>query len=563
MANVIRFLKRHTLWLGFVAVVIPLAILIGMQFVWLRRLEKMSAIAHQADLHNYVEVVGKEIRYFYRTAAERALNLPSSIFTQGHLEKAAYHWKKKKIQGARTLFLVDYTRETTGNFLIYDAERHRLVTPPASDESLAIIVACLPWQLTSVTGSREDQVGLTVDERDSEHRIILNPITDEESRLVGLVGMVLDEKFFRKELLPTTIKMTLSHFFPDQAVDDLVVTVRNERDQAVFGPRGWEPREYAADLTFPFVFTDWTLGLYSKGSGPEQWARASFIFNMTLSGLLAVVLLGGVVMALRSANKAWNLSEMKGDFVSNVSHELRTPLASIRVFAELLKLGKVPTAQKAEEYGEYIEAESHRLSRLIDNILDFSRIESRNKTYSFARGDIGEVVDAIMRTFEVRMRQCGFQVSMERPRDPLPPVRIDIDAFGQAVNNLLDNAVKYSKDSKRIEVRLAHDNDHVEVSVRDHGIGIAREEQRKIFERFHRVSTGLVHDVKGNGLGLSIVHHVVQAHGGSVNVESEPGRGSTFFIRLPVVRGADAGPSTDGAGNPVVTDVSSGSGIHG
>lgn len=556
----VSFVRRHTLWVGFLAVLIPLVIMVGMQFVWLRRLEKMSAIAHQADLHNYVEVVGKEVQYYYQTTAERALNLPSTIFTQEGLEKAAYYWKKKKAKGAHSLFLVDYTKEPTGNFFVYEPGKHRLITPPASDESLAIIVACLPWQLTSLTGTKEELLGLRVEERDPQHRIIMNPITDENSHIVGVAGMVLDEDFFRKELLPDTIKKTLPHFFPNQAVDDLVVTIRDERDRTVLGPRGWEPREYASELAFPFVFTDWTLGLYSRGSGPEQWARASFIFNITLSVLLAVVLLGGVVLALQGANKAWKLSEMKSDFVSNVSHELRTPLASIRVFGELLKLGKVPTARKAEEYGEYIEAESHRLSRLIDNILDFSRIESRNKTYSFALGDLGEVVDSIMRTFEVRMRQCGFQVLLDRPAEPLPPVRIDADAMGQALHNLLDNAVKYSRDSKRIEVRLGRDNDHVEVSVRDHGIGIAREEQEKIFERFHRVPTGLVHDVKGNGLGLSIVHHVVRAHGGTVKVESEPGRGSTFFIRLPVERAAAAGRPTDVAGAPATNG--SGSGIH-
>jgi two-component system phosphate regulon sensor histidine kinase PhoR len=124
---------------------------------------------------------------------------------------------------------------------------------------------------------------------------------------------------------------------------------------------------------------------------------------------------------------------------------------------------------------------------------------------------------------------------------------MDSDAIGQALHNLLDNAVKYSGDARDIEVRLDRDGDFAVISVRDRGIGIARGEQRKIFERFHRVSTGLVHDVKGSGLGLSIVHHIVQAHRGRVAVESDPGAGSEFSVYLPVRRREAPGPTESGA----------------
>jgi signal transduction histidine kinase len=224
-----------------------------------------------------------------------------------------------------------------------------------------------------------------------------------------------------------------------------------------------------------------------------------------------------------------------------VSHELRTPLASIRVFGELLRTGRARSVEKAQEYGEYIEAESRRLSRLIDNILDFSRIESGLKTYQFVPSDVGELLDSLMHRFEVRMRNSGFEADYDRPADSLPPVEFDPDAISQAVNNLLDNAVKYSGDSRRLRVSLARERDMVVISVQDHGIGIARDEQKKIFERFHRVGTGLVHDVKGSGLGLSIVHHVVAAHRGKVTVDSEPGRGTTISIHLPVAAEPAAG----------------------
>jgi len=251
------------------------------------------------------------------------------------------------------------------------------------------------------------------------------------------------------------------------------------------------------------------------------------------------------------------LSEMKSDFVSNVSHELRTPLASIRVFAELLRLGRLRSPEKSQEYGEYIEAESRRLTGLINNILDFSRIESGQKTYRFVQGNVADVVGSTLKTFEIRLRPSGFQIRYEGPEHPLPPITLDPDAIAQAIHNLLDNAVKYSGDSREIIVRLAREADSILIAVRDHGIGIARSEQSRIFERFHRVSTGLVHNVKGSGLGLSIVAHVVQAHDGRITVDSEPGNGSTFTIRLPLQR-ASAPAATGAAANAPDVGMESG-----
>jgi signal transduction histidine kinase len=283
-----------------------------------------------------------------------------------------------------------------------------------------------------------------------------------------------------------------------------------------------------------FVFADWELSLYSPRATPQQWARTTFLFNASLSGLLAAALVGGVVLALRAADRAVRLSAMKSDFVSNVSHELRTPVASIRVFGELLRTGRAQTPEKIREYGEYIEVESRRLSRLIDNILDFSRIESGRKEYRFVECDVLEIVLDVIRTFEVRVVPQGVRIDFHGPAEPIPPIHADPDAIAQAFHNLLDNAVKYSGDSKTISVTLSREADRVVLAVQDFGIGIAPEEQRKVFERFHRVGTGLVHDVKGSGLGLSLVSHIVQAHGGQVAVVSKVGDGSTFTMSLPL-----------------------------
>jgi signal transduction histidine kinase len=271
---------------------------------------------------------------------------------------------------------------------------------------------------------------------------------------------------------------------------------------------------------------------------PGAWARWDFVLDVALSAALAAVLLGGLAFALRAAARELKLSRMKSDFVSNVSHELRTPLASIRVFAELLRLGRVRDIERVCEYGEYIETESRRLTQLIDNILDFSKIESGAKTYSFERADVGDLVEETIRPLSVSLAHTGFTLRYDRPAAPLPAIRVDRGAVAQALANLVDNAVKYSGASREVEVLVAREDGEIRVAVRDRGVGIAAGEHARIFERFHRVSTGLVHDVKGSGLGLAIVRHVALAHGGRVSVESEVGRGSTFTLHLPVAEEA-------------------------
>ena len=169
---------------------------------------------------------------------------------------------------------------------------------------------------------------------------------------------------------------------------------------------------------------------------------------------------------------------------------------------------------------------------------DFSRIETKRKTYRFVSCNLEDIVESVLKAFSVRLKKDSFELKLELPADTLPPVKVDADAISQALHNLLDNAVKYSGDSKKISVRLAADGNWAVLSVMDAGIGIAKEEQGRIFDRFHRVGTGLVHDIKGSGLGLSIINHIVKAHSGSLMVESELGKGSTFSIRLPFSKGA-------------------------
>jgi signal transduction histidine kinase len=332
---------------------------------------------------------------------------------------------------------------------------------------------------------------------------------------------------------------SLPKWFPEE-YRDAIVTLTDRQKAIYFSNQPFQGAPYEVSWELPFIFKDRYLGMKMRTMSEEQWGRKYFFNNLLISILTGLVLLGGIVLALRTASRAMKLSQMKADFVSNVSHELRTPLASIRVFGEFLKLGRVRDAAKTHEYGEYIEMESRRLTQLINNILDFSKIECGQKTYHFEAAHLEQVVTETLKTFELVLEQNGFSITFKPPRQPLPMVKIDSEAIAQALINLLDNAVKYSVDSREITLELSTNNPFVCISVIDYGIGIALDERNKVFEKFYRVGNSLVHDVKGSGLGLSIVKHIVEAHQGKVTVESEVGRGSIFSIHIP----ADESPST-------------------
>jgi two-component system phosphate regulon sensor histidine kinase PhoR len=487
--------------------------------------------------------VATGVEVHYRSLGERALNLPAGIFTPERIQKAAHYFKKKETWGARQLFVVPLTGKEAGQPLFYDPETTTLYAPPWSEEMRAVYVAIAPWKVLAMKGGELAKPELEVDERDSEHRMILNPITDESGQVVGLTGLIVDQGYFENKVLKQMVGTSLPKYFPDDRGQLPVVTVRDAGGREICFTPDAQGRADEATRPLRFVFTDWSAGIHSRDMSPADWARRNFALNLGLSLLLAAVVAGGVLFALRAASREMRLSQMKSDFVSNVSHELRTPLASIRVFGELLRLGRADSPEKVREYGEYIETESRRLTGLINNILDLARIESGRKSYDFAAVRLEEVVEETLRTFRVSLSQSGFRIDYRPPAEPLPQLSLDAAAIAQSLGNLLDNAVKYSGEARDIEVGVRRDGDRAVIWVKDQGIGIPRGEQEKIFDRFHRVASGLVHDIKGSGLGLAIVRHNIEAHGGRVELESRPGQGSTFSIVLPLGPRPGAAPA--------------------
>jgi signal transduction histidine kinase len=238
------------------------------------------------------------------------------------------------------------------------------------------------------------------------------------------------------------------------------------------------------------------------------------------------------------------LASIKSSFVSNVSHELKTPIALIRLAVDTLEMRRVSSMEETEEFLRVISREAMRLNQLVDNILDFARLEAGQHVFRFTNVDIGEVVRETLESFRPKLEHQGFSIAEDIP-DDLPLVRGDAVALAQCVLNLLDNAVKYSKQRREIRVSASTHDGMVAISVADRGIGISPRDQRRVFEKFVRIETGLVHDVKGAGLGLSLVDQIMKAHGGRVEVTSVLGEGSTFTLVLPVAERIEAPEESD------------------
>ncbi len=277
---------------------------------------------------------------------------------------------------------------------------------------------------------------------------------------------------------------------------------------------------------------------YKERSIKDEVHRLAMV-KTSLILLIDLMLGAGLYLVYTNVRRELHLSRLKSDFVANVSHELKTPLALIRLFAETLELGRVPGEDKARQYYRIINKESQRLTQLINNILDFSRIEAGRKEYRFARADVGRIVHDVLESYRFPIEQQGFALETDIAED-LPPAEVDKEAVSQALINLVHNDIKYSLDEKYLKVGARAEDGAILVSVTDRGMGIPKADQKRIFEKFYRAENSLVHETKGSGLGLALVQHIAEAHGGSVKVESAPGKGSTFTLLLPLVRREEA-----------------------
>jgi signal transduction histidine kinase len=351
----------------------------------------------------------------------------------------------------------------------------------------------------------------------------------------GFAGALLNERFVRDDLIARSIvEIAPSHISDPTASSAIAITISDDNQRVLYSNAA-APNVYLLESNFDRPFSSWKAGIGLKNTNLEDLARDSFLHSAGATVLVLVFLLCGIALTIRATDREARLAQAKSNFVANVSHELKTPLSLLSLFSEILELGRVKNEEKRIEYYRVMRHESRRLNKVIDNILDFSKIEAGRKTYNFADGDIAEVIENVLSSYRYQIINSGFDIQTNIPPD-LPPVLIDRDAMAQAISNLLDNAIKYSRDVKQLSITTETVRSDLSIEIADHGIGIPRAEQAKIFEKFYRVGNGLVHDVKGSGLGLSLVKHIIEAHKGTITVESDVGKGSRFTILLPLAR---------------------------
>lgn len=360
-------------------------------------------------------------------------------------------------------------------------------------------------------------------------------VQDDKKGQKAIGGIVFDAEFLKDKFFPEAMNSIAARNAaesPNASTQPVMMLhARYDSTPMAVSP-GWDDGTPEVERNLEGPFSGLTLAIKMRGTTLQAVADRFMRTNFLILGGLSLLLVGGIVLTYRNVSKEVALAKLKSDFVSNVSHELRTPLSLIRLYAETLEMGRLTTPEKYQEYYEIIRKESERLTALINNILDFSRIEAGRKEYEFRETDLSMLVRNTLESYRFQIEQQGF--AFEENIDPVPPIRVDREAMARSLVNLVNNAIKYSQDRKFIGVNLYRKNGSVKLEVVDHGIGIPSQEQEKIFEKFYRVGDPLVHNTKGSGLGLSLVRHIVKAHGGQIAVDSTPGEGSKFTITLPV-----------------------------
>lgn len=306
-----------------------------------------------------------------------------------------------------------------------------------------------------------------------------------------------------------------------------------------FSAEDWlETNKLEIIIPVPFrsmeLFGFYVLGKKKSGA---RYSRDDIELLLTMTETLAlnlerIRLLEEVVYERAEKEKFDELNRLKTEFISNVSHEIRTPLSSIHGISEILQEKKIKDREKQDELLNLMTDECGRLSRFLHNILDYGKIEQKVKAYAFQENDICPVVEQVLKMFAFRLRSLRFVLQKHIPQEPVL-INIDPDSVKQALTNLIDNAIKYSTDRREIDIQVAEKNHEVSIQVQDRGIGISEKEQKKIFDGFYRVSEAQHLEPKGVGLGLKIVKHIMEAHGGEIRVLSKKGEGSTFVLVFP------------------------------
>lgn len=352
----------------------------------------------------------------------------------------------------------------------------------------------------------------------SFYQVIHSVIETPSGRVVLFTGLLSINGFAENVLAPKLQQI---------AEDELIITM---------GRKGTDGFIYLTDsltkeVMFKkpmWLFPEMEVGISSKNKTVSELVDERTFFNLLAASLLILLLILGFALIVRNLRREVQLAQNKADFVSNVSHELRTPLSLISMFAETLMLDRVPNVQKRKEYEEIIYKETNRLTNIVNKILNFSQIEANKRIYHPTMIDLNELITEMMHDYSYHLEKNGFTYQVEL--SDLPGIYVDKDAIYEALVNLVDNAMKYSPEIRHILIRSGMLGQKIFVAIEDRGMGIPGEKINLIFEKFYRITERNVQTTRGAGLGLSLVKHIMDHHGGDIEVESTKGKGSIFKL---------------------------------
>lgn len=362
--------------------------------------------------------------------------------------------------------------------------------------------------------------------KDAEKFQVLIFIVEDHERL-KVAGLLIDPETFIEDMVGPRLQVI--------AKDQFVLSAFDKRTSTSLYSTQTSDTTSLSNLSITkdlWIFPDYSLGIRTQGASLKEIVRERTYTNLTLLVGLDVVLVVALLLAFRSLKREVQLAQNKSDFVSNVSHEIRTPLALISMFAETLEMGRVKSEEKKQEYYSIISKETHRLSGIVNKILNFSQTEAGKKTLHIESVDLQSEISGILKTYDFHMRNKGFEYSFER--NTTLSIKADKEALTEIIINLIDNAMKYSAEKKRIEIELGIKDGFGTVAIKDYGLGISKADQKHIFDKFYRVSSGNLAKSQGTGLGLSLVKQLIEKQKGKISVSSEPGHGSTFTLYFPL-----------------------------
>ncbi len=342
--------------------------------------------------------------------------------------------------------------------------------------------------------------------------------------------LLFDNKAIENDLLAAVLK---------NVGEDRVSNVVDDRNQTIFGRAIDGAEEVIVAKRFPSTLYKWKLQMAPTSAAlfdSQAEVRAQSFSRALLIPLAFAVIVLSLVLLYLSVVRERRLNRLKSEFVANVTHELKTPLSLIRMFGELLILRKAGDEAKTRQYHEIILRETERLTALIDNVLNLARIERGHNAYDFTDSSIVEAVDRGIEITRHNVEKQGLTLDY-RVAGEIPSAYLDEHAITLAVVNLIDNAVKYATGTTFVGVEVFEKDGILQIDVVDHGEGIPKTQVRRIFERFYRVPSKQTRTQRGSGIGLSLVRHIAEGHGGKVTVTSTPGVETRFSIRIPAVRG--------------------------